>query len=255
MKTKLSITKTELEALVQKHSDPEIARMFNACSSSVKNWRDKFGIKPLHRLKRAKTHRVNEAFFSEIDSEVKAYTLGFFAGDGNVHPRERSFSIGVSSVDQDILYKIRSAMESDIPIKIVSNSRGYNPDGKMAILDVSRMSMVKDLSRLGFHPRKTRNLHYPNLPKELDHHFIRGLLDADGSISDQNFFICGDSALIYDSVKKIRQHTNHTLLFYEKGLHFRVWGLRRDKDVLRWLYDGSTIFLDRKFFRYKDFWS
>ena len=43
--------------------------------------------------------------------------------------------------------------------------------------------MKDDLYNLGINPNKTMIVKYPNIPKELEHHFMRGVFDGDGCIS------------------------------------------------------------------------
>ena len=40
----------------------------------------------------------DENFFEEINSEIKAYLLGFFAADGNVCGKTNKLSLGISEI-------------------------------------------------------------------------------------------------------------------------------------------------------------
>lgn len=55
-----------------------------------------------------KKYHVNDRFFKVIDSEEKAYILGFICADGHVDPY--NIQIEVAKKDVDILYKIKKPL-------------------------------------------------------------------------------------------------------------------------------------------------
>ena len=63
-------------------------------------------------------HDFNQEFFDIIDTEEKAYILGFIYADGcnNRHPSTGELSIAQMERDIDILLKIKKAMDSTYPI-------------------------------------------------------------------------------------------------------------------------------------------
>ena len=68
-----------------------------------------------------KIYHINDTFFDIIDTEEKAYILGFLYADGCSNGVDR-FCISLAIYDRDILEKIRWAVESNAPIKI---KKGY----------------------------------------------------------------------------------------------------------------------------------
>ena len=252
---KLNFTPAEWIELTNEYSDPELASFLKVHTNAIREWRVKLCIPAKHRLKRHKTYDVDELFFRKIESESQAYSLGFICGDGNIHPRKRGFSISVREDDIDVLYKIRNAMLSNAPIPLVDNSRGFATKWKSAILNINRRDMVNDLSNLGIHPRKSLTVHYPVIPQFLDRHFIRGLWDSDGCVSRWNFNFCGASPIVMEVRDKIKEHTGHILTSHPNPITDRIFGLRRDKDVIHWIYQNSTIYLERKFQNFLKHWS
>lgn len=59
-------------------------------------------------------HKVNRNYFKQIDSENKAYILGFFYADGYNSGTQASFT--QLDQDRDILDQINKELDSDINI-------------------------------------------------------------------------------------------------------------------------------------------
>jgi hypothetical protein len=78
------------------------------------------------------TYTVNQEFFDEINTEEKAYILGFICADGHIQPDR--LHIGVASKDVDILYKIRKALNSNHPIKEVIKTNPYRNTNNRTLL-------------------------------------------------------------------------------------------------------------------------
>ena len=57
--------------------------------------------------------------------------------------------------------------------------------------------MVKDLANYFVTPQKTFRVRFPNIPKKLERHFIRGVFDADGCINKAIRISQGKSGKIY----------------------------------------------------------
>lgn len=127
-------------------------------------------------------------FFHIINSENKAYLLGFIASDGNLYKRENhegQVQINLNSKDKEILEKILIVLNSNHPIK----------NGKTKTTDTATITfisdvMYNDLINIGLTPNKTWNLQLQkildNIPKQFWKDFIRGYFDGDGHITGNN---------------------------------------------------------------------
>lgn len=136
-----------------------------------------------------KIYTENEQFFDKIDTEAKAYVLGFFFADGCNHDlsdlddgynHQNVISFTQLEQDKDILDQIRSAMECNRPYKeIVQKSNG----NKKFTLAIVSNKLSSALSKIGGTPRKSLTLEFPKfISSELMPHFIRGYFDGDGSV-------------------------------------------------------------------------
>lgn len=132
-----------------------------------------------------KVYTINENFFEIINTEEKAYILGFFYADGcNSIGEYSSRYIIFTQLEQDvdILNKILVAMESsNILYEVIQKSNGK----KKYILNICSKKLSEDLESLGATPNKSLTLTFPEaIPKNLMNHFIRGYFDGDGCIWD-----------------------------------------------------------------------
>lgn len=133
----------------------------------------------------SRKHDFNQSFFDIIDTEEKAYILGFIYADGcnNSHPTTGELSISQMERDVDILFKIKEAMQSTYPISEEINKWGGTE--KRFRFYVYGPKIEEQLINLGVVHNKSLILMFPTfLPDCLMPHFIRGYFDGDGSVWD-----------------------------------------------------------------------
>lgn len=131
-------------------------------------------------------HDFDRTFFDIIDTEEKAYALGFIYADGCHTKTSTTDCLCASQMekDADILFKIKKAMKSTYPIR-----EEIKPGCKSRIYHFYLYSknFGKVLDEKGIVSNKLLVLEFPNfIPDSLMHHFIRGYFDGDGSIWDGN---------------------------------------------------------------------
>lgn len=133
----------------------------------------------------------NENFFEVIDSEIKAYLLGFIFADGCVIERHRGgkdsheygLKVNVAEKDKNIIFLLQQFISPYTRVRIKKESiteRGYLRKPQYEISFYSK-KLFTDLCNLGCYPRKTYlENHIPDIPEGLKIHFIRGYFDGDG---------------------------------------------------------------------------
>ena len=94
-------------------------------------------IKFMYRL-----HSLKEDYFSHIDSEQKAYILGFFYADGYNNEKTGAIEFSQSEARIDILEQIKLELYTDAEIKKYLNCRAH-------MLTVCSKQMSKDLVKCG----------------------------------------------------------------------------------------------------------
>lgn len=136
----------------------------------------------------SRVYEVNHNFFDVINTEEKAYVLGFLYADGmNQERRNGNNHISFTQLEQDkdILEKINTCMESTYPL----HESIQETNGKLKYkLSICSKQLSKSASNLGAVPNKSLILQFPNKnifkSKNLIRHFIRGYFDGDGCIWD-----------------------------------------------------------------------
>ena len=184
---------------------------------------------------------VNDDFFKEINSEIKAYLLGFFVADG-------SYSLATKCKDS-YRYQIHQQEEDKcildwykefiVPTKELSykapyqDKQGSNHKGSYSLRWSSKL-MHLDLQNFNITPRKTYDFEFEFpfelIPKEYLWDFIRGFFDGDGQVSYSNtthqftFALYGTSEKFMSQLGEIFEK--------EFGIEKRIEGIQKTKMTL-----------------------
>lgn len=214
----------------------------------------------------SRKYKLNEHYFDIIDTEEKAYILGFIYADGNNMTKINRIAISLNSKDIDILKKISYILYNKEIISIYNRTTAKGNIYEYCSLVVFSKHMSKQLYKLGVVDRKSKVLKFPDfLDKNLYKHFIRGMIDGDGWIYiPTNNRCCPSVGLL-----ATRNINNVLQKFLEKELHLtsylckahkqninemceiRVKNYRQIKIFLDWIYQGASIFLNRKYELYQ----
>lgn len=120
---------------------------------------------------------LDKNFFEFINTEEKAYWLGFIWADGHVSQKAPWFLV-VQIKDRDHMEKLCKALSYDGTIKAVHGS-GYNPNAIHYRVAFCRRKLCDDLNNLGRNSNKDT---LPDIDPSLMGHFLRGYFDGDGSV-------------------------------------------------------------------------
>lgn len=207
---------------------------------------------------------INETYFDQIDSEQKAYWLGFMMADGSVY--NTSVCLKLAYKDIEHIKKFKQALKSKHKVGI-----GYDGPHKYAALRFKSKYMTKMLQKYNIVNNKSGKEILPNITQDLIKHYIRGYIDGDGWLLDRvadrktfrlNFtlgFITGNLEflqtiqIIFNEILDIPN--GGTIRMY-KSKAYPTYGLEYygNNQVLllsSWLYQDSTVYLDRKYKQYK----
>lgn len=204
-----------------------------------------------------KTYTINENIFENIDTEEKAYWLGFLLADGSIHyrPRQKTIKLSLQAGDKDHLVKFRKFLGSTHPIK------EYNYETfSCCELSFSNDKMANDLAKYGIVPKKSLTVSLPIIGKNLEKHILRGIWDGDGSVLFRathskypknlrpEVQLCGNK-YITGSIQNIlinNVNVNKTKIHPVSSIFlFRYTGIPARK-IINYLYKDSKIYLNRK---------
>lgn len=198
---------------------------------------------------RNRKYNINESYFKLIDSNSKAYILGFLAADGCNTNKQIIFQI--NKRDLEVLQFIRDEICKESPIKEVKNTDKIR-------LEFNSIEMCKDLTDLGIVKAKTKILKFPFIPVEYLSHFIRGCFDGDGCITKKGknrlrFSYASASIEFIDKLEKIlRRICNLTprkiYIHKHSGIFYLEYCKKEDiKKLFNFMYENSCFHLKRKY--------
>lgn len=195
--------------------------------------------------------------FNKIDTEEKAYWLGFLYADGCVGSKEDKIELGLAEKDLKHIEKFRDFMN-------ITNKISYREKTKSYRMSFRSFQCKQDLIDKGCVPKKSLILDFPNenqVPKYLIRHFIRGYFDGDGWFTNtESCFqigIIGTEKFIKGFLNSIEDINKENKIFdvhRENGAKRYVFGAYDDVlNFLNWIYKNSNIYLERKYANYLDF--
>ena len=121
----------------------------------------------------------NHNYFSNETSNM-AWLLGFLAADGCIEKDRNVIKLSLSTIDKEILEKIKKEIGLKSEVKDYITQAGY----QVSKLQWSSEQHKKDLSKYSIIPQKTFCLKPPiQLSKSFWKDYIRGFWDGDGSIT------------------------------------------------------------------------
>lgn len=243
-----------------KYSAKELSLMIGRGYDSIVKRISHLGIKDIKHSKSKKRYTYDKEYFKEIDSEEKAYWLGFIASDGCIVDKgdgSKRLKITLKEDDKSHLEKFNNCLCGNLPVyerSIKVNGSQY----KTSEFVVNCTSMCKDIINLGIGHNKTLDLRMPKIDFKYIKDFIRGFIDGDGNI------YIGKSKKRMRYAIEIVGYKSGILndindYFIEEGISSKVYFKRKDNDKLgvyekksidnlvNLIYVGASMYLDRKF--------
>lgn len=241
-----------------------IANYYNKSTNFVYRILNKYGISEQHRV--FTKYDYNEDIFDIIDTEEKAYWLGFMYADGYISNKDNTIELALKFEDKTHIEKFRNFLFNNlksIPQIIEKEIKLNNKIYKACRLSFVNEKIKNDLIKNGCGPNKSLTIKFPDntiVPENLINHFLRGLFDGDGSFSynfdtDSYKFSCLGTKDI--CIKYMEVLMNNKLVSRLNKLgrdgqayNFAYGGRKQCLNILNYLYKDSTIYLDRKHEKY-----
>ncbi len=215
----------------------------------------------LRRVGEPRRYNMDDAYFDFIDTEEKAYWLGFLLADGCVYcPTSGCCVVTITLAAKDVghLEKLRSSALIENPVRVYSRKKA-----DVANLYLYSMQWGEALAHHGVIPRKTDvGFSTPALASDMMAPFYRGYFDGDGCIhrsyKAQWYAQClGPENFIRDFAWWISDTANSGQCHVYRRLesrdlwHWRSGGNRKVPCILTALYGNAMIYLSRKYRLYQ----
>lgn len=212
--------------------------------------------------KSCKKYKLKEDIFDCIDSDEKAYWLGWYMTDGYNHQSKCCVALRLQEGDKEILEKLKTFLETDAPI--YTFKRGEH---KYVELNICSPHFSDSLAKLGVVQCKVHNKSIPNIDDKFIRSFLRGYFDGDGCVSiiprkdrgvDSKTYqvtFTGNKEPIVFIENKLREELElnvRKINPQHKSYSIHYSGKIICTKILNWLYKDATVYLQRKYNKYKN---
>lgn len=225
-------------------------------------------------IKCKRIYTLNENIFENINTEEKAYWLGFILADGSIYKRTYIRKDGIKTVKQSVLkislqekdkqhiIKFCNFLETNMPIKEYIVGNGVNDKkSKCCEIAITSKKIVGDLEKLGVGIRKSHSVKMPKIRDDLIKHMIRGIWDGDGSVLyrprnkkypnnfNPSIQICGNENIL-DYINNLFEQELNIKPSKLSGVG-SIFLFRKScstaKKIVEYLYKNSNVYLNRKY--------
>lgn len=254
-------------------SASNLAPEFGVSINSVGRILRRRGIEVRSMSETHRHHKCDHHFFDQVDTEEKAYWLGFIAADGYIGKPDSTNSsvlvVSLSPMDKDHLYRLRSSLKSTHSIYEYDYSESAQRGKAVpyASFNIRSPELVAGLARFGIVSRKSQIIRWPELPDPLLRHFLRGNFDGDGTWNLRVSYKNGqrqpdwkaDVAFRLSSNREFLEgcqqymmracNLNKTTLSTRKDCStctLIYGGRKQTRRIFHLMYDDATIYLPRK---------
>lgn len=198
-------------------------------------------------------YNFNYNYFDNIDTEEKAYWLGFLYADGYILSGNNGFGCALKESDKNHLLKFLNNIEcsNNSCLKYQEKTKSYK-------FSLFNEHIHKRLIELGFSSKKSydnNDIIWNNIPNNFKKDFIRGFWDGDGYIS-----ISGEGKNLIGVISNNEKLLEKFCIFLNKELKINNCKVTKSdgypriklfsqiaRKVALYLYKDANIFLERKY--------
>jgi hypothetical protein len=211
----------------------------------------------------------NQHYFDQIDTDIKAYWLGFFYADAYNSNITWTVNLALASKDMGHIRKLADAIE--LPRENITHSITINKENDKQYehhsLKMYSKHLCETLNKLGCPQAKSFIIKYPEwLEPQFDKSFIRGMFDGDGCLTmrkktkEWKWSLVSTKECCEVIQKKLKDYTSLNVYFEcisntnNNTFDFELTGNEQIKILADWLWSDSTVLnrLDRKYQKYLD---
>lgn len=193
---------------------------------------------------------ARSADFFRVWTPAMAYVLGYWWTDGcmRIKRNTTAHEIQIASNDRDHLVLMAETIGGNYDLRKVSvTANAY-------VISFCSKEMYQDILAHGGTPRKSRTIGFPDISDDFLPHFVRGVIDGDGSLvwnGDRPviYIYSGSSAFLEQlgiAVEKVIGIPSPNLTPNRNNYYIK-WSTTRAKCLVAWLYKQHRgLALERK---------
>lgn len=242
-----------------------LAKKYKINKTSITNW-----YKQKYKIKNMNPNKGNINYFEKIDTNLKAYFLGFIAADGCI-TNKNCLKINIVKDDRIILDKFVQELQCESHLYETPKKIGRT----QISFSMSDNTLINHIKKYGIKERKSLTIKniIPNIPKEFKNSFILGYFDGDGfaSISYSKYLskktnkelkypilhigFCGTEDLLNGIVSEIKP--KHFRIKNESGIdNLHIGSSKEDNiKIFKYLYQNQSFFLKRKYDKFIEYFN
>ena len=252
------ITKEQIEQIKTQYLNGDsmlsLQKKYNISYDRIKNI-----LKETEKISAAKRMNPNlkENYFQKIDSNEKAYWLGWLVSDGAItyQPEKNKYQLELTlkKEDEDILH----LFEEDLGVK----NKVYDSNILYKRFSLGSKQIVSDLINLGITQNKTFTVKVPTFDSKYNAAFIRGVFDGDGGFTVYNrktgqhcmeLSFCGNIYImtwIFNTLVNEIPDLKQNSITKESSIKRIRWSSKKDIILIRdYLYQNhNNHYLSRKY--------
>lgn len=251
--------KSELFAKYEtgKYTAVDLAKQYPVSSTAISSLLRRHGYKSQSQSELQRKYKIDETFFDVVNTEEKAYFLGFLYADGYNNTDRNSVALSLKEDDKEILIRLNNLLQPSKPLRYVEYKTTNSANQYRLVIANKHIS--KRLVELGCGKAKTYSLIFPSekqVPKYLVRHFVRGYFDGDGwvgkkaitVVSTLNF--CNSLAEILNQELNVNSYIRARFPERKNNIRQLEINHKQARTFLKWIYNDSTIYLQRKYDKY-----
>ena len=257
------LTEQEKDAIIERYykkdmTVKDLARFYKLTNRTLPALFKEKGIDS-HKKNR---YSLNEHYFDKIDTERKAYWLGYLYADGFVgNSHFNNIVFAQKQSDGYAVEQFANDIDFTGDLRITKGSGGFGGQPQK-VLNFSSKIMVNDLKKWKMETCKSMTMKdLPPIDLEFMRHFIRGYADGDGSVSmnikhvhkdrknvySHSFSMIGTEPFLQKIADILPVRTNFTNSRTPEMKYLNVWHNGDMEAMFHYLYDDATFYLVRKY--------
>ena len=203
----------------------------------------------------------NETIFDVIDTEEKAYWLGFIFADGYVCTNTYSVGLNLSLKDKETVMAFTNFMGFKGGCNITESHKFGSKEkcGYMCSTVIANKHLWESLVNKGVVPHKSLILEFPKedlfTDKHLIYHFLRGYCDGDGTLGvnsktksnmEESLMFVGTKPFLESEQK----YLGRGYLMQKPNCNEKTYRLsystQKANNAAKLMYENATVYLPRK---------